>query len=136
MSKSPRPSPPDLKALTLGRLPIAIINPALGLALPAGDVHFSVRAQRHAYQRHPNDFLVCLKHIQQIVTTPEFVGRGPNQADGFELVSEIQQGKAIVLVAIKLQPDASGQYGVASTYSIDRDKFQRRIRKGFLKAVP
>lgn len=135
MSRPPRPSPPSLTALMLGQLPTAVINAALRLALPEGNVHFSIRAQQHARKKHPADFRVCLRHIQQIVATPSFVGRGPHQTEGFELVSEIQQGQAIVLVAIRMQPDASGQYGVASTYLIDRNKFERRVRKGFLKAV-
>ena len=96
-------------------------------------VHFSVRAQAHARDRHPAEFSECLGHIGRIIGAPDYVGQGPSQPDGFELVGQANYGWHIVLVAIKLRPDAQGRYIVASTYLIDRDKLERRVRKGFLK---
>lgn len=116
----------------MGHLPAEQINQILGLNLTASIVHFSLRAQQHAYERHPEDFALCLRHIAQIVAKPDFVGRGPHQSDGFELIGTIRQESAIILVAIKLRPDGAGRYIVASTYSIDRSKLERRLRKGFI----
>ena len=60
------------------------------------------------------------------------LGRGPHQADGFELIGEALAAGAVILVAIKLRRDRHGRYVVASTYTIDRNKLARRLRKGFL----
>lgn len=133
MNEPGQPLPPRIKSLDLGPLPADKINGALGLNLAAAAVHFSVRAQQHAQDRHPDEFAICLRHIEWIITAPHYIGQGPGQADGFELIGEAHQDQAIVLVAIKLRPDAAGRYIVASTYVIDRNKLERRIRKGFLK---
>jgi hypothetical protein len=37
--------------------------------------------------------------------------------------------------AIKIRPDYVGRYIVASTYLIDRNKLERRVRKRFLKKL-
>ena len=124
-------SPP----LDLGPLPVSDINRILGLQLDAGAVHFSVRAQDHARRRHPNDFDLCRRHVGRIVARPDYIGRGPNQLDGFELIGDIAQDNVISLVAIKLQRDHSGRYIVANTYLIDRNTLDRRLRKGFAKPV-
>ncbi len=133
MSDDGQPEARQITSLDLGPLPAAKINDALGLELADAVVHFSARAQQHAHDRHPDDFDVCLRHIERVVATPDYIGQGPGQADGFELIGEAHQDQAIVLVAIKVRPDRSGRYIVASTYLIDRNKLERRVREGFLK---
>ncbi len=64
---------------------------------------------------------------------PDYIGQAPGQNDGFELIGEIPHEQAIILVAIKLRVDRAGRYIVASTYPIDRNKLERRLRKGFIK---
>ena len=118
--------------LDAGPLPVAAIEAATGLVLAPGPVHFSVRAQEHAERRHPDDFALCMRHVARIVTAPDYIGQGPHQADGFELVGEARAEDAVVLVAIKVRPDARGRYIVASTYVIDRGTLDRRLRKRFL----
>jgi hypothetical protein len=123
----------ELIALDLGPLPVAKINAVLGGSLVAADAHFSIRAQSHSLMRHPADFELCRRYVGQIVSTPDYIGQAPGQADGFELIGEIPQEDAIILVAIKLRVDRAGRYIVASTYPIDRNKLERRLRKGFIK---
>jgi len=135
MDKDVEPPDTPLAPLDFGPLCVDKVNNALGLRLMAGRVHFSVRAQLHARDRHPEEFTDCLGHIGRIVRTPDYVGQGPGQSDGFGLVGAADDGRAIVLVAIKLRRDVQGRYVVASTYLIDRNKLERRVRKGFLKAV-
>lgn len=124
---------PRRRSLDLGRLPVSAIRAALGFELPPGDVHFSVRAQDHAEARHPGSLELCLRHIARIVAAPDYVGQGPRQKDGFELIGEARQEGTLILVAIKLRPDKEGRYLVASTYPISPDTLDRRLRKGFLK---
>ena len=121
--------------LDAGPLPVAAIKAATGLELAPGPVHFSVRAQEHAERRHPGDFALCMRHVAHIVTAPDYIGQGPHQVDGFELVGEAEGEGAVVLVAIKVRPDAAGRYIVASTYIIDRNTLDRRLRKRFLTAT-
>lgn len=123
----------EIVALDLGPLPVRTINRILGLNLAAANVHFSVRAQRHSEMRHADDFKLCREYVGRIVSEPDYVGRAPNQTDGFELIGEIAGEQAIILVAIKLRMDKVGRYIVASTYPIDRNKLERRLRKGFVK---
>lgn len=121
--------------LDAGPLPVVAIKAAIGLELAPGPVHFSSRAQAHAERGHAADFALCLKYLARIVTAPDYIGQGPHQADGFELIGEARAEGAVVLVAIKLRPDRRGRYVVASTYTIDRNKLARRLRKGFLARV-
>jgi hypothetical protein len=123
----------EIVALDLGPLPVAKINGVLGSSLTAADAHFSVRAQSHSLTRHPDDFELCRRYVGQIVSNPDYIGQAPGQNDGFELIGEIPHEQAIILVAIKLRVDRAGRYIVASTYPIDRNKLERRLRKGFIK---
>ncbi|WP_420605622.1 hypothetical protein [Novosphingopyxis sp.] len=123
---------PEIVALDLGPLPVGQINKVLGLNLVAANAHFSVRAQTHSLTRHPEDFELCRRYVGQIVANPDYVGQAPGQTSGFELIGEISGERAIILVAIKLRVDHSGRYIVASTYPIDRNKLERRLRKGFI----
>jgi hypothetical protein len=123
----------ELTPLDLGPLPVAKINTVLGSSLVAADAHFSIRAQSHSLTRHPADFELCRRYVGRIVSAPDYIGQAPGQADGFELIGEVPQEGAIILVAIKMRVDRAGRYIVASTYPIDRNKLERRLRKGFIK---
>lgn len=118
--------------LDLGPLPAWAIKAAIGLDLAPGLVHFSTRAQNHAEGRHPADFALCLRYVGQVVAAPDYIGQGPSQADGFELIGEAVAEGALILVAIKVRPDRRGRYFVASTYPIARATLENRLRKGFL----
>lgn len=133
MSDAEADKPAAIVALDLGPLPVAKINGVLGSSLIAADAHFSVRAQSHSQMRHPDDFELCRQYVGQIVANPDYIGQAPGQNDGFELIGEIPHEQAIILVAIKLRVDRAGRYIVASTYPIDRNKLERRLRKGFIK---
>lgn len=123
------------EALDLGPLAVATINDVLPLQLEAGRVHFSARAQEHAQRRHPQDFTLCLRHLPRIVRAPDYIGQGPDEADGFELVGEARSDRAIVLVAVKVQRDEQGRYIVASTYRISRRTLLGRLDKGRLARI-
>jgi hypothetical protein len=120
------------RPLNLGQLPVAKIRECLGIRLQAGMTVFSAKAQTHAYQRHPDDFEICLSQIAAVVRAPDFVGQGPHQNDGIELIGRSNQAKNFVLVAVKLRPDRRGNYVIASTYLVDKHKIERRLRKGYL----
>lgn len=123
------------KPLDCGPLAVATINGALGMNLAPGRAHFSASAQEHAEDRHPADFAVCFANIKDIVRAPEWVGRNPRDQDGFTLVRSATAGRTIILVAIKIRPDAEGRYVVASTYRLTRHDVEARLAKGFLLPI-
>jgi len=76
--------------------------------------------------------MACHAYMSQAVTAPTFIGRGPNQADGFEMVLEAANENHGVLVALTLRPTNDGLYYVKSCYPIDENAIERRLRKKFL----
>lgn len=126
---------PIFKPLVLGPLPSAQLAKAR-ILISDGEVHFSIPAQRHAYNRHPETYMSCAPFLSQTVLDPSHVGQAPDHAGtGFEIVREIKEEGIIVLLAVVLRPTNAGIYHVSSTYPIDRNKLERRVRKGYLIAV-
>jgi hypothetical protein len=76
-------------AIQYGTLPIDKVRACLGIELVVGVLRFSEIAQTHAFERHPNDFDICLQHMERIIAEPDFIGRGPHQTDGFELIGDV-----------------------------------------------
>lgn len=124
-------------ALDFGKLPAEAINAALGTELEPGSVRLSAKAHRHMVKDHPADYDVCIAALPAAIATPSFAGQAPGHTSNFELIRRIARadGKA-VLVAIGLEPDARGAYGVRSCYLIESGKVDERRQKGRLKAVP
>lgn len=72
-----------------------------------------------------------MNNIARIVRAPSYIGRGPKAKDGFELIGEIKSAKSLVLIALKIEPDAKGRYIVSSAYRIDQRRLDTRIDKGY-----
>ena len=126
---------PTFKPLVLGALPCVQLQKA-GLLLAEGDVHFSISAQKHAYRNHPDTYMSCAPFLSETVLNPTHVGQSPHHAEnGFEIVREIKEEGLILLVALLLKPTNRGVYQVTSTYPIDANKLDRRVRKNFLFVV-
>jgi hypothetical protein len=123
------------KPIDCGPVAVAKVNEALGLTLKPGHAHFSASAQEHAEDRHPADFALCLAHITQILRNPEWVEQAPRQKGGFAMVSRVQAGKVIVLIALKIEPDAQGRYIVSSAYRLTPHDVAVRVMKGYMKPV-
>lgn len=126
---------PRFKLLNLGPLPHEDVGSVLRQPMPEGVVHCSVGAQIHAYKKHGEDFMVCHAYMSQVISAPDYIGRGPNQADGFEMILEAPNEGHGVLVAVLLRPSNDGIYGVKSCYPIDFASIDRRLRKNFLYPV-
>ncbi|WP_146200190.1 hypothetical protein [Ochrobactrum soli] len=123
------------RPLTLGQLPVEALK-QFGLELTAGHVAFTIPAQKHAFERHPDTYMSCLPFLSQTVTEPTHVGQSPNHTDGgFELVREVTESGLIVLVAVLIKPTKKGIYLVKSTYPIDYNKLGNRVRRGHLISV-
>jgi len=105
------------------------------LELPPGQVHFSVKAQQHAIERHSQgEFDICKTQLPSAIRRPDYVGQSPHHRnDGFELIAATGEAQGGVLVAVELERDANGRYIVASTYIISEATIARRLRTGHLK---
>jgi hypothetical protein len=123
---------PRFKPLMLGQLPVHHLK-AFGLELAEGNVTFTIPAQQHALKSHPDSFMSCVPYLSQTVVDPTHVGQSPKHAGkGFELVREVNEAGLIILVAVLIKPTGRGIYMVKSTYPIDSDKLENRLRKGHL----
>ncbi len=124
------------RPLTLGRLPTELIYATIRLALSDGVVHFSIPAQKHAFQEHPDTFLGYLPFASETVLNPTHVGQAPqHRGESFEVIKAFTEPDLISLVAICLRPSNQGVYTVRSMYPIDRNKLERRIRRRFVVEV-
>lgn len=129
MTAGPRPR---FQLLNLGPLPHERVSKLLNIPMPEGVVHCSAGAQFHAWRRHGVEFLACHAYMSQTVTAPTYIGRGPRQNDGFEMILEVANNGPRVLVAVLLRPSNAGVYQVTSCYPIDKNTISRRLRKRFL----
>jgi hypothetical protein len=58
------------KRVDFGPLPHDLVNDTLGYELSPGSVVMSANAQRHALERHQNEFWDCRPHIADIIARP------------------------------------------------------------------
>ncbi len=96
---------------------------------------FTVPAQRHALQRHPEDFPACLPHSGGVIARPLFAGDDFRNAGKIELISRIPALGRGLLVAVTLDERGSGVYHVCSMYPVSDRKIEDRLARGFLRRV-
>lgn len=125
------PKQPDL---ILGPLPVDIINRTLGTELEEGNVILTRGAQRHAYQRHPEDYPKCSPHLAAVITDPRYIGDDFSNT-GIEIIGNVAVIGSLVLVAVEIIPDEQGRYHINSFYMISDKKAQKRRERGFLKVA-
>lgn len=116
-------------------MPTDMLWRTLELELEEGEIVFTRGAQRHAYDRHPDDFALAFEHFQQIVTNPLYVGDDLNNVGKIEFVGRVpvEGGLVHILVAVTVELDRQGRYHVVSFYRVSDAKVQGRRKKGFLK---
>jgi hypothetical protein len=126
--------PPKNPDLIIGPMPVDAVNKTLGTEIDPGDVILTRGAQRHAYRRHPRDYPRCLPHLANVIANPRYIG-DDHRNSGIEIWGYAAPVGSLVLVAIKLVPDAEGRYRISSFYIVSEKKAQSRRQKGFLKIV-
>jgi hypothetical protein len=131
MSKHRPPKNPDL---IIGPMPVIAVNKTLGTELEAGEVVLTRGAQRHANQRHPEDYPKCLPHLANVIANPRYIGDDYTNS-GIEIWGYVATLATMVLVAVELIPDEQGRYQTSSFYIVSEKKAQARRLKGFLKLV-
>ncbi len=128
---------PKFRPLDLPELPIAQINRALGTELEPGPAFMSGVAHKHAAEKHPEDYAVCVANLALTISAPSFIGQAPHHSDNFILIRRVPgpAGKS-VLAAVGIAPDEDGRYRVKSMYRIDQADLDRWRLKGTVKPAP
>ena len=123
------------KPLQFGALPVDLINDALDTELEPGNVRLSGEAHEHVAEDHPAaDYPICMAALSSALASPTFIGQAPGHTRNFEIIKRINHpDRKSVLVAIKLEPDARGDYRIVSCYLIEAFKVEARRQKGLLK---
>ncbi|MGR0185437.1 hypothetical protein [Azospirillum aestuarii] len=134
MPKSKKPTL-DHETLELGPLPVDAINHTLGLELEPGDAVLLPIISRHVLKRHPEDHRRCLAHVGTVIQNPLFAGDDFNNPGKFELIARVPAVGAPLLVSIEMEKNEDGLYEVRSFYTMQEQKVQNRLRKGFLKPL-
>lgn len=112
------------------------INKALNLELEPGHGWLSMAADEHIRTRHPADYDICLKHLDAILSQPDWVGQKPSQPDSFELISKVtDNGENIILVAVSIERNAFGNYQIRSAYRLQQHDLDRRRRNNLFKRI-
>lgn len=127
---------PKFDAIQLGPLPVELINVALGISLVPGSARLSAQAHRHMAKDHADDYQLCLAALENAIKYPHFVGQGPHHEANFELIYRIPKiGPRAMLLAISMEPDASGDYSVRSAYLISHSKLENRRQQGRIRPL-
>ena len=121
--------------ITLGQLPVDIINRTLETELEAGEVVITARAQAHIEADHPDDYDVVMRYLPEIISNPTYIGQSPHHSEAFEMVRRIvlPGTEKNILTAINLTRNEFGNYCVHSAYSIPQATVDKRIAKGHLQ---
>lgn len=122
------------QATVLCPLPCDLINHTLKMELAEGEVVLTRAAQIHAHRRHPEEFPLCFPHLAEVIADPLYVGDDFDNA-GIELVRRVPTINQYMLVAVRLEINAAGQYEIASFYTVSEKKIESRRAKGFLKVA-
>jgi hypothetical protein len=130
------PPPKLYSAIDLGPLPVDLINDALGTELEPGHARLSKAAHKHMAIDHPADYPVCIAELAAAIAAPTFVGQSPRHVRNFEMIRRIgRPDGSVVLVAVGLEPDRSGDYRIRTCYLLEAAKLERRRQQGRLKLV-
>lgn len=125
------------KAVQVASLPVGPIGRALELDLDAAPLLFSRGAQKHAHDRHAEDFDLCLANFERLVSNPLYAGDDVKNPGKFEIVSRLQVENVPVhmLIAITLEIQADGCYHVTSCYRLNEAIVTNRREKDRLRVV-
>lgn len=88
---------------------------------------------KHMEETHPKDYETYFKHINEILSAPDYVGMNPSD-QSIEYVREYRNGTAdYVKVAVRIAK--SGRYYARSLYVLNKRRAENFIRKGTLKRL-
>ena len=101
-----------------------------GQSLPIGPIFQSSGLAADVQKHHPGE-LHNLSRIRAVLSSPDYIGHNPKEADSVEFVKCYAEN---VLVCVKLD-QKNGYLYVASVYEISSTKLNNRIFSGRLKKI-
>lgn len=117
--------------LSLGPLPVDMINRTLNTHLEPGEVRLSAAAHKHIARDHPEDYALVMTEIQNAVRSPNFIGQAPKHGQNFEMIRRTKgSNNSVVLIAIGLDVDDQGDYRIKSAYTIKSESLDQRRKSG------
>lgn len=86
----------------------------------------------HMQKKHPKDYAKYGKYIQQILSSPDYVGSNPKD-NSIEYVKEFKVDGDFVKVAVRVSN--SGNLYARTVYVLNSNRTHNYIQKGTLKKV-
>lgn len=104
--------------VTFDRLAVELINRTLDLELEPGLVRMSAAVHEKIATKHAAHYALCMAHLPAALADPSYIGAHPHHAAKIELIRRVVRSETSVLVAIGIEPDRRGAYGIASAYCV------------------
>lgn len=129
----PNPYPPR----QICQFPTELLNARFELELDPGDVWMSMICHRHIALDHPIEYADCFPSIQDVIESPNFVGRSPKHNDAIEIIKRllIDDVWRIVLAPVSITPNKQGNYHLHSFYEISQEDIDYRRRLNRISQV-
>lgn len=109
------------------------IKKLLGLSSVGDDnIYMSATNIAHMESSHPSDYAKYKDQIQNILASPDYVGKNPND-NSIEYVKNFIIDNEYVKVAVRLS--SGNKYYARSLYVLNKRRVENFIKKGTLKKV-
>lgn len=110
------------------------INRTLNMELNPGNARMSAKIHQKIAEKHFDDYTTCISNLEDCLRNPTFIGEDPKHSNKIELIKRVGSGASPVMVAICIEPDHKGCYGISSAYCISEAKLQAWRQSGQVKA--
>lgn len=105
-------------------------NELLDIELPQYDIYVSEGLKKHIRIRH-RECLQYIESIEDIIKSPDYVGKNPREPNSIELVKIYDNN-----IQIRIKLDISNEYlYVATLFDVKQAKIDRRLYSGRLKKI-
>jgi len=79
-----------------------------------------------------DDYELCMRNLELCLASPTYIGLHPTHSGKLMLVRRVMTDERLVLIAVGLEPDGRGAYGIASAYCIREEKVTQWRESGQL----
>ena len=118
----------------IGTVPADAINTTWdGIEAEQKDVWLSYMMHEKVATKHAADYDICMRHKELCLEAPTYIGFHPKHPGVVELIRRVPSRRAVVLVAVALVPNDSGNYSVASMYCVSEKRVEQYRDAGWLR---
>ncbi len=124
----------DFTPHIIGTAPADSINATWdGIEAEDKDVWLSLMMHEKVKTKHAEDYDICMQYKELCLAAPTYIGFHPKHPNVVELIRRIPSEDTVVLVAVALVPNDSGNYSVASMYCVSEARVEQYRDSGFLR---